>query len=183
MARMTKEQRLKELYKDEAMESVFKILIDLGWECRLDEDGNIVFCLAETNPYTEEAKFYFDNADLFISYDDTSDYIEINECCWKTVKMDNYEVVERVRRAINDINVGACITTGYLVNEEEQLMEISCSTNIPYLNDELYLKEYIDKKLCDIFSYNRYLDHVLKKGEFDEKHTRIFPCLNSAAKA
>ena len=151
MAGMTKEQRLKELYKDEVMESVIKILKDLGWECGLDEDGNIVFCLADTNSYSDEVNLYFNNACFYITYDDSLDYIEIYEYCWKKVKIDEYEKVLRLKWAINKANFGSNVTTYSYINEEEQTMDVESCTTLPYLNDEFYLKEFIDKKLRDIF--------------------------------
>lgn len=159
------QNRLKELEIEIKMrDAVIEILTEFGWQCEIDEDSYIDFYLTDTVAYSEEAVSYFKEAEFFISFDAQFRYIEINECCWKIVKLDDVDEIERLKQAINNTNLAQSVTTSFLINEEEQTMEVCCSTNLPYLSNENYLKEYLDKKLNDIFCSNKLLDHFLEEG-------------------
>ena len=158
------QNRLKELEVERMRDDVIKILTEFGWQCEINEDDYINFYMTDVVPYSDDVVSYFNDADFFISLDAHFRYIEINECCWKIVKLDDIDEVERLKQAINHTNLAQSVTISYLVNEEKQTMEVCSSTNMPYLSDEEYLKEYLDKKLNDIYCSNKLLDHILEKG-------------------
>lgn len=161
------QNRLKELEIEKMRDSVIKILTGFGWQCEINEEGIIVFYMTDAVPYSDEAVSYFNDADFFISFDANFRYIEIHECCWKVVKLDEIDEVERLKLAINSANLAHNVTTSYLVNEDEQTMEVYCSANMPYLSDDSYLEEFLDKKLNDLFCTNLLLDHYLEEEDRD----------------
>lgn len=155
------ENRLKKL--EEMRDSVIRILTELGWQCGFDEEGDIDFYLSEAGNYSEETESYFNKAEFYISFDERFNYIGIHECGWKVVNINDIEEVERLKHAINQSNLGCGVSTAYFTNEEEQVMTVYSMTNLPYLPDENYLKEFLDRKLCDIFCANKLVDHYLEE--------------------
>ena len=146
----------------EMRNTVIKVLAEMGCECEFDEEGLVNFSI-NTDSYSEEVKSYLEDVVFSISLDEQLRYIVIHEDCWKTVKLNDGDKVEKMKYAINQANFAFSVSTAYFINEEERIMEVGCTTNIPYLPDENYLKEYLEKKLYDIFIANRLLDHFLEE--------------------
>ena len=95
-------------------------------------------------------------------------YIEITEHCWKIIKLDSVNEVERLKRAINRSNFGYSVVTAYWINEEEQTMEVYSKTSYPYLPDEAYLKEFFDLKITEILCKNWFVNHYMEEDR--KKH-------------
>ena len=60
-------------------------------------------------------------------------------------------------------NVTLTLHVSPYINEEEQAMVVSCSTNMPYLPQEEYLKKFLPQKVIDIFCINKLLEHELEE--------------------
>lgn len=152
-------ERLIEL--KEIRNTVIRILEELGCQCEMDGEGNIDFRLVD-GIYTKETELFFKEVDFYICFDEYFNYIEIHECGWKEVDLDNIDEIENLKCAINEANFGYGVSTAYHIQEKEQVMKVYSTTNLPYLPDESYLKKYLDYKLCDIFCANKLVDHYLE---------------------
>ena len=168
--------RLKELKTEKMRNTIIKMMAEIGYESEFDEDGYLDFSLNTDNPYyfhsySEGEKSYFKDVCFSISFDYDLRYIEIIEHCWKKVKLDNVEEVERLKRAINDANSGCSVVIHYCVDEEEKVIEVNCLTNYPYLPYERYLKEFFDYKIIDILFVNALVNCYMEK----EKKENVTP--------
>ena len=161
--------RLKELKNEDMRNTIIKIMAEMGCKNQFDEDGYLSFFVnADNTDYfqllTEEEKHYINLSDVCftISFDYDLRYIVITEHCWKKVRLGNVEEVERLKCAINRANFGDSVVTAYYMNEEDQTMEVSCSTSYPYLPNETYLKDFINYKITEILCKNWFINRYLE---------------------
>lgn len=154
-------------------DTVIKIMAEMGYESKFDEDGYFPFSL-NTNKRdyflgfdSEIEKSYLNNVCFTISYD--SHYIEITEHCWKKIKLDSVDEAERLKRAINQSNFGYSVVTAYWINEEEQTMEVNSNTSYPYSPDEDYLKELFNLKITEILCKNWFINHYIEEDRKKQK--------------
>lgn len=127
---------LSALSDQEAMTVVVKKCLEkLGCPCKIDEDGALVF------------RF---QGELFcIFFEDH--YIDIWDYCWRCVKLENVEEVERLKQAINKANGDCSITSIYDIDEEEKTMTVSSTTSILYRPMIANLKDYLGIRLSNFF--------------------------------
>ena len=164
MANEDNELKIKEM-----QDTVIKIMAEMGYESKFDEDGYFPFSLNTDNKDyfqvfdSEEEKSYLNDVCFTISFDYDLHYVEITENCWKTIKLDDAKEVERLKRAINQSNFGYSVVTAYWINEEEQTMEVNSNTSYPYLLDEVYLKDLFNHKINEILCKNWFINHYLEE--------------------
>ena len=156
----------------EIRDAIIKIMAEMGYKSEFDEDGYFPFSLNTDNRdyflafNSEIEKSYLNDVCFTISCD--PHYIEITEHCWKIIKLDSVNEVERLKRAINRSNFGYSVVTAYWINEEEQTMEVYSKTSYPYLPDEAYLKEFFDLKITEILCKNWFVNHYMEEDR--KKH-------------
>jgi hypothetical protein len=161
---LKEEQKIKEM-----QDSVIKIMEEMGYESKFDEDGYYPFSLNTDNKDyfqcfdSDEEMSYLNDVNFTISFDYDLRYIEITEHSWKTIKLDDLKEVERLKRAINQSNFGYSVVTAYWINEEEQTLEVNSNAGYPYLPNEAYLKDYIGHKMEDILRKNWFINHYLEE--------------------
>ena len=151
----------------EMQDTVIKIMDEMGYESRFDEDGYYPFLLNTDNKDyfqsfdSDEDMSYLNDVCFTISFDYDLRYIEITEHSWITTKLGDAKEVERLKRAINQSNFGYSVVTAYWINEEEQTIEVSSNTGFPYLANEAYLKDWFNHKIEDIICKNWFINHYL----------------------
>ena len=146
----------------EMRDTVMSIMTELGCLCEVNDEGDIDINFHDSGLYPNDVEDYLNDWDFYISFDDQLLYIEINEL-WKKVSLDDTNGIDRMLCAINSANLSNTATTAYYINEEEQAMVVSCSTNMPYLPQEEYLKKFLPQKVIDIFCINKLLEHELEE--------------------
>lgn len=144
----------------EMRDTVMSIMTELGCLCDVNDEGDIDIHFHDSGLYPNDVEDYLNDWDFYISFDDQLLYIEINEL-WKKVSLDDTDRIDKMIYAINSANLSNTATTAYHINEEEQTMVVSCSTNMPYLPQEEYLKEFLPQKVIDIFCINKLIEEVL----------------------
>ncbi len=131
--------------------TIIHIIEGLGSRCRVNDENEICF--------------YFQGADFAISFDDTTDYIIIVDNSWKVVKVNDFNILQKMIRVINRVNVGQSATMAYIIDEEEQVMDIFSHTNIPYYPNYTYLEKYLHNKLVDMVNAHELVAYYLQKEE------------------
>ena len=67
--------------------------------------------------------------------------------------------------AINKANVGISVNIVYIIDKEEQMMDIYGSSFIPYFPNMTYLRKYLHHILVDMMSSHDLVDHFLQEEE------------------
>ena len=131
-------EELTSIPEHEAMKVVLrKALEELGCPCEINEDGDL--------------DFFFQGQQFFIILSEENHYIEILDCCWKSVKLSDIDEVKRLKFAINEANSKSDVTTVYFIDEEEQFMGVYCTTSILYRPMITNLKDYLRIRLLNFF--------------------------------
>ena len=74
-------------------------------------------------------------------------------------------VFEKMASAINKANVGISVNIVYIIDKEEQMMDIYGSSFIPYFPNMTYLRKYLHHILVDMMSSHDLVDHILQEEE------------------
>lgn len=146
----------------EMRDTVMSIMTELGCLCDVNDEGDIDIHFHDSELYPNDVEDYLNDWDFYISFDDQLHYIEIIEL-WKKVSLDDTDGIDKMLYAINSANLSSTVSTAYYINEEEQMMVVSCSTNMPYLPQEEYLKEFLPQKVIDIFCINKLIEEELEE--------------------
>ena len=147
---------LKEPYniseKEAMRNTILNILEEMGSYCGVNEDDDIFFV--------------FQGAEFSIRLDTQYNYVEIFDNSWKKIHLNNSVTVQKVAEIINKANIFHKVTIFYLKDEEEQVMEIVSSSNIPYFTNLTYLKNSLLIKLSDMLDSHDFVDYYLKEDEY-----------------
>lgn len=149
------DRMLDELYhiseKEAMMNAIINILEEMGSYCRVNENDEIFFV--------------FRGAEFSIRFDTQYNYIEILDNSWKKIHLNDSVTAQKVAETINKANIFHSVTIFYLTDEEEQVMEIIGSSNIPYFTNLTYLKNSLLIKLSDMLDSHDFVDYYLKEDE------------------
>lgn len=137
--------------KEAMMNAIINILEEMGSYCRVNEN--------------EEIFFVFLGAEFSIRFDTQYNYIEILDNSWKKIHLNDSVTAQKVAETINKANIFHSVTIFYLTDEEEQVMEIIGSSNIPYFTNLTYLKNSLLIKLSDMLDSHDFVDYYLKEDE------------------
>ena len=137
--------------KEAMMNAIINILEEMGSYCRVNENDEIFFV--------------FRGAEFSIRFDTQYNYIEILDNSWKKIHLNDSVTAQKVAETINKANIFHSVTIFYLTDEEEQVMEIIGSSNIPYFTNLTYLKNSLLIKLSDMLDSHDFVDYYLKEDE------------------
>ena len=137
--------------KEAMMNAIINILEEMGSYCRVNENDEIFFV--------------FRGAEFSIRFDTQYNYIEILDNSWKKIHLNNSVTAQKVAETINKANLFHSVKIYYLTDEEEQVMEIIGSSNIPYFTNLTYLKNSLIIKLSDMLDSHDFVDYYLKEDE------------------
>lgn len=146
-------KRLSPLPDHEAMKITVKnCLEELGCPCETDEEGDL--------------SFWFQGEKFYILLEDH--YLDIWDYCWKSVKLENDEEVDTLKRAVNKANGDCSITSLYTIFEEDQTVVVSSTTSILYRPMIANLKDYLYIRLSNFF-----LAHEIINSEMLQDKRRL----------
>lgn len=138
--------------ENKAMMDAIRYLIgEMGGQCKIIED--------------DEMCFFCQGAEYSIRFDEEFDYIIIIDNSWKKVSIKAPGVFEKMASAINKANVGISVNIVYIIDKEEQMMDIYGSSFIPYFPNMTYLRKYLHHILVDMMSSHDLVDHILQEEE------------------
>ena len=136
------EARMEELSsnpEDEALYSLVKKNLEaLGCPCEYNEDGSL--------------DFFFQGSRFYVDVLENSHFIQIHEYCWKEVRLDDINQVERLKKAVNYSNSICNVTTYYAIEEEGNRISVASQRSILYRSMATSLKEYLRVILSNFFS-------------------------------
>lgn len=149
------DRMLDELYhiseKEAMMNAIITIIEEMGCYCRVNEDDEIFFV--------------FQGANFSIRFDTQYNFIEILDNSWKKIHLNNSVTAQKVAETINKANLFHSVKIYYLTDEEEQVMEIIGSSNIPYFTNQTYLEKFLLTKLSEMLDCHDFVDYYLKEDE------------------
>jgi hypothetical protein len=144
--------------KEAMMNAIINILEEMGSYCRVNENDEIFFV--------------FRGAEFSIRFDTQYNYIEILDNSWKKIHLNDSVTAQKVAETINKANIFHSVTIFYLTDEEEQVMEIIGSSNIPYFTNLTYLKNSLIIKLSDMLDSHDFVDYYLEDEDFSINQSR-----------
>lgn len=133
------------------MDAIIYLLEEMGGQCEINED--------------DEISFFYQGAEYSISFDKQFDYIDIIDNSWKKVSLNVPGVFEKMVLAINSANVGNSVNIAYIIDKEEEVMDIYGSSFIPYFPNMTYLRKYLHHILVDMMSSHDFVDYYFKEEE------------------
>ena len=137
--------------KQAMVNAITNILGEIGSYHRINQEDEIVFV--------------FQGADFSIRFDSHYNYIDIFDNSWKKIDLDCSNAVHRMKQAINKANIYHRLTMSYIIDEEEQVMEIYSASDIPYFTNQTYLKKNLLLKLSDMLESHAFVDYYLRENE------------------
>lgn len=155
MARTKIARMLDEPYhiseKEAMRNAIINILGEVGSYCGVNEEDEIFFV--------------FQGVEFSIRFDTQYNYIEIFDNSWKKINLNNSVTALKVAETINKANIYHRVTISFIIDEEEQVMEIFSSSNIPYFTNLTYLKKSLLIKLSDMLDSHDFVDYYFKEDE------------------
>jgi hypothetical protein len=133
------------------MDAIINILGNLGCQCEICEDDEIYFC--------------YHTSEFSIRFDENFDYIKIIDNSWKTVDLNDSEATLKMSIAINRANAWHNVTIAFIIDEEEHVMDVFSSSNMPYFPNYTYLKKFLHNKLVELLSSHNLVDRFLQDEE------------------
>ena len=130
--------KLSSVQEHEVMRNLVKqCLKEMGCPCKVTKDGDL--------------DFYFQGSHFLITLSGDHHYLDIEEFCWKKVRIDNTEVVKQLKLAVNYANSNCSVITYYDTDIDEQYLCLYCTTHILYRPAISNLKDYLDIRLNNFF--------------------------------
>jgi hypothetical protein len=130
--------KLSSVQEHEVMRDLVKqCLKEMGCPCKVTKDGDL--------------DFYFQGSHFLITLSGDHHYLDIEEFCWKKVRIDNTEVVKQLKLAVNYANSNCSVITYYDTDIDEQYLCLYCTTHILYRPAISNLKDYLDIRLNNFF--------------------------------
>ena len=130
--------KLSSVQEHEVMRDLVKqCLKEMGCPCKVTKDGDL--------------DFYFQGSHFLITLSVDHHYLDIEEFCWKKVRIDNTEVVKQLKLAVNYANSNCSVITYYDTDIDEQYICLYCTTHILYRPAISNLKDYLDIRLNNFF--------------------------------
>ena len=130
--------KLSSVQEHEVMRNLVKqCLKEMGCPCKVTKDGDL--------------DFYFQGSHFLITLSGDHHYLDIEEFCWKKVRIDNTEVVKQIKLAVNYANSNCSVITYYDTDIDEQYLCLYCTTHILYRPAISNLKDYLDIRLNNFF--------------------------------
>jgi hypothetical protein len=130
--------KLSSVQEHEVMRDLVKqCLKEMGCPCKVTKDGDL--------------DFYFQGSHFLITLSGDHHYLDIEEFCWKKVRIDNTEVVKQLKLAVNYANSNCSVITYYDTDIDEQYICLYCTTHILYRPAISNLKDYLDIRLNNFF--------------------------------
>ena len=130
--------KLSSVQEYEVMRDLVKrCLKEMGCPCKVTKDGDL--------------DFYFQGSHFLITLSVDHHYLDIEEFCWKKVRIDNTEVVKQLKLAVNYANSNCSVITYYDTDIDEQYLCLYCTTHILYRPAISNLKDYLDIRLNNFF--------------------------------
>lgn len=137
--------------KEAMMNTIITILEEMGSYCGVNKDDEIFFV--------------FRGAEFSIRFDTQYNYIEIFDNSWKKINLINFDTALKVVETINKAHVYHRVTICYIIDEEEQVMDIYSCSNIPYFTNQTYLKKSLLVKLSDMLDSHDFVEYYLQENE------------------
>jgi hypothetical protein len=130
--------KLSSVQEHEVMRDLVKqCLKEMGCPCKVTKDGDL--------------DFYFQGSHFLITLSVDHHYLDIEEFCWKKVRIDNTEVVKQLKLAVNYANSNCSVITYYDTDIDEQYICLYCTTHILYRPAISNIKDYLDIRLNNFF--------------------------------
>lgn len=130
--------KLSSVQEHEVMRDLVKqCLKEMGCPCKVTKDGDL--------------DFYFQGSHFLITLSGDHHYLDIEEFCWKKVRIDNTEVVKQLKLAVNYANSNCSVITYYDTDIDEQYLCLYCTTHILYRPAISNIKDYLDIRLNNFF--------------------------------
>ena len=130
--------KLSSVQEHEVMRDLVKqCLKEMGCPCKVTKDGDL--------------DFYFQGSHFLITLSVDHHYLDIEEFCWKKVRIDNTEVVKQLKLAVNYANSNCSVITYYDTDIDEQYLCLYCTTHILYRPAISNIKDYLDIRLNNFF--------------------------------
>ena len=129
--------------------AILHILGEMGCQCEIDEDDEIFFCCQ--------------GAEFSIRFDEEFEYIKIVDNSWKKVNLNDSEAVLKMTLAINRANIWNNVTIVYIIDKEEEVLDIFSSSSIPYFPNMTYLKKFLHNKLVEMLSSHDLVNRFLQE--------------------
>ena len=130
--------KLSSVQEHEVMRDLVKqCLKEMGCPCKVTKDGDL--------------DFYFQGSHFLITLSVDHHYLDIEEFCWKKIRIDNTEVVKQLKLAVNYANSNCSVITYYDTDIDEQYICLYCTTHILYRPAISNIKDYLDIRLNNFF--------------------------------
>ena len=154
--------KLSSVQEHEVMRDLVKqCLKEMGCPCKVTKDGDL--------------DFYFQGSHFLITLSGDHHYLDIEEFCWKKVRIDNTEVVKQLKLAVNYANSNCSVITYYDTDIDEQYLCLYCTTHILYRPAISNLKDYLDIRLNNFFFAHDLVNSEMtlmaereKRGQFEQ---------------
>lgn len=132
------------------MNAIIDILNELGCQCDYDDEF-------------DELCVFYHGSNFSVSISDDFEYIKIIDNSWKSMNLDDSVGMEKIIYAINRTNIWSSVTIAYILDREEQTMEVFSFSNIPYFPNRAYLEKSLHSKLLNMLSSHELLDYFLQE--------------------
>lgn len=130
--------KLSSVQEYEVMRDLVKqFLKEFGCPCKVTKDGDL--------------DFYFQGSHFLISLAAEHHYIDIEEFCWKKIRIENTEAVKQLKHAVNYANSNCSVITYYETDDTEQYVCVYCTSHILYRPAISNIKDYLDIRLNNFF--------------------------------
>lgn len=130
--------RLSSVQEYEVMRDLVKrCLKEMGCPCKVTKDGDL--------------DFYFQGSHFLITLSGDHHYLDIEEFCWKRIRINNTEAVKQLKHAVNYANSNCSVITYYDTDIDEQYICVYCTSHILYRPAISNLKDYLDIRLNNFF--------------------------------
>ena len=161
--KITKPEDGEEEYKEveETLEdAVLRILKEMNCSFDFDEDGDI--------------HFEYQDADFYITVDDNNQFIEIWNCGWKRVNLNDTNAVSKLKQAISVANFMGDICINYSIYKDTNELAVNCGTRTLFFEHIPNRKGYLEYLLDRFFFAHQFLEYKMQQlYEEDRPNERV----------
>ena len=126
-------EEVEETLKD----AVLRILREMDCSYDFDEDGDI--------------HFEYQDADFYITVDDNNQFIEIWNCGWKRVNLNDTNAVSKLKQAISVANFMGDICINYSIYKDTNELAVNCGTRTLFFEHIPNAHQFLEYKMQQLY--------------------------------
>jgi len=136
-------------------DAVLRILREMDCSYDFDEDGDI--------------HFEYQDEDFYITIVENNQFIEIWNCGWKRVNLNNTNEVAKLKQAISFANYLGDICINYSIYKDTNELAVNCGTRTLFFEHIPNRKGYLEYLLGRFFFAHQFVEYKLQQL-YDEEH-------------